>query len=183
MSITNLLIECTAYKETLVSDVSKKMIVDVNQGKQYLTDNVAPSPREWTLTGYISPIPGTQTFNSPVSYLAMLAQKTILSQAFYSRQLLVFVTKMQEESLTVGITNLEFDTDPSITNRVPVSMTIREINVLYSQTTLGKEGVPSGFSNGSADATAAGKSTPQAVDLHSTADHMTGLGGVNPFNQ
>ncbi len=153
-------IECTQYEETADDDVSQQMIVNVGGGKTYESDNIAPRPRSWSITGYIYSqynIPGTQVvIPSPLelSSLSPVLQPSLqlavnkLRSARLSRQLVDFKTKNNEEFLKVGIVSLRLAADPSVTNKVPISITVREVPILNlylgGSTT---SGIPSGIDN------------------------------------
>ena len=46
-------IEPLTYREEYQADVSEQLVININGGKDYLTDNVAARPRTWRISGYI----------------------------------------------------------------------------------------------------------------------------------
>lgn len=161
--VAGVAIECDQYREVGDDDVSMQMIMNIDNGKEWVSDNIAPKPRAWEIKGYIFSqlnIPGSDDIVIPapfeVSALSPLLQPTLrlavnkLRAARLSRKPVKFKTKNNEEIVQVGIVSLTFESDPSVINKVPVSMTLREIPILNSLTSLVQTGVPSGISNAAA---------------------------------
>jgi hypothetical protein len=46
-------IEPLSYRTEYAAEVSEQLVVNVNGGREYLTDNVAARPRSWRISGYI----------------------------------------------------------------------------------------------------------------------------------
>ena len=46
-------IEPLSYRTEYEAEVSEQLVVNVNGGREYLTDNVAARPRSWRISGYI----------------------------------------------------------------------------------------------------------------------------------
>jgi hypothetical protein len=74
--------------------------------------------------------------------------------------MLAFRTKNGGEIVLVGISSLVIDSDPAIQNRIPFTMTVKEVPVLTFSDNTGL-GIPSGTSNPASEATSVG--TVQSV--------------------
>ena len=121
--------QCESYKEHLPSEVSQQLIVDVSQGKQFISDNIAPKPRTWDIKGYIAVAP-YELISSPVLQLSQAKSLRNLREMRDSRAALAFRTKNGGEIVLVGISDLVIDTDPAIQNLIPITMTVNEIPIL-----------------------------------------------------
>lgn len=68
------------YKESYPCQVSTQLLVDTAGGKQFVTDNIAPGPRQWTINGYIA-APETAIANAAASLgLGSIPGANILDQ-------------------------------------------------------------------------------------------------------
>lgn len=98
-----------------------------NDTKTIIADNVAPGPWQWTITGYLSG--SDASFYSGVNFSA-LTEKFQLQNAFKRGARLVFKDTDCTPYHNVVIQSLDFSPTADCKNRIPVSMTIKEINVL-----------------------------------------------------
>jgi hypothetical protein len=131
-------LESASYSLEAQAAVSMQTLISINPdgttNKQYITDNVAPGPRTWTIGGWIS--------SSELSVALFTAtavrgiDSTIKQQvqaiwdAFYSRKTLKYRDKDGMLWPMVVIESLRLDADPLTENKVPISITIKEVNLL-----------------------------------------------------
>ncbi len=128
--IAGVTIEAEVYDENWSADSSTSLVMALNQGKAFVSDNIAPKPRSWQISGYIAPLIQEYSCLSPIIQPTLRIQKNRLKAAFESRTLVSFITKDHEESLTVAITACSFKARAEVMNRIPVTMTIQEVKML-----------------------------------------------------
>ncbi len=145
-TIAGIPIECESYREVLEAEISQQLIIAplggvpfanidpfVNRsGKQYISDNIAPKPRVFSMKGWVAPSFIELTALSPILMPILQLKLKRLRGAFNSRELLLFTTKNHEETLNVGIVSMEFESMPDVANRQPISLTVREMPILNS---------------------------------------------------
>ncbi len=147
-SLKTVAFQCEKYRELLPSDISQQLIIDSSAGKKlYVTDNIAPRPRTWEISGYIAAAPW-ELVASPVLQLTQAKKAAYLRDMRNSREMLVWRTKNGSELVFVGIKELDIDSRPEVQNRIPITMTIQEVPIL--QYTTAGLGVPFGSTNPSA---------------------------------
>ena len=120
------LIEPEQYTETQRADVSAQMILSVDGTKRYIADNVALQPRSWTIVGYI---PGSAIELSGLYMPTLKIRKGYLQEIYNSRAVTSFKTR-EGEYLNVVIESMEFDTRPDVMNKIPISIVLKEVDVL-----------------------------------------------------
>lgn len=123
-------IEAESYDDTLTAEASTSLVMALNQGKAFVSDNIAPKPRTWQITGYLAPLVQEYSCLSPAIQPTLRQQENKLKAAFYSRTLVPFITKNHEESLMVEILSCSFKPRAEIMNRIPISLTLQEISML-----------------------------------------------------
>jgi hypothetical protein len=128
--IAGVSIEAQTYKENWTADSSTSLVMALNKGKAFVSDNIAPKPRSWLITGFIAPLVQEYSCLSPIIQPTLRIQKNKLKAAFDSRVLVPFITKDHEESLMVSITSCVLDSRAEIMNRIPISLTIQEVKML-----------------------------------------------------
>lgn len=110
------------------AEVSTQLIVSQSiGGKEYITDNIAPGPRVWTLKGYISGIPYVELSNWFMPSLT--AQKLVIDTWYTSRKPVPFRTT-DGEIISVLIKECSFVEEPDNMNTVRIEATLQEINYL-----------------------------------------------------
>ena len=152
-------LQCEKYEETSQAEISSLLLLDVEKGgKSFISDNIAPHPKTWNLSGYIADpteilsnaiaaIPGLSTaqaiggiaagltgLSATITNYILNAQATVLWNCFYSRNLVQF-TDRNHKNINVGIANLSISVDPVIANKLRFSMTLREIKLYSSLST------------------------------------------------
>jgi len=126
-------IETTRFERTMDADVSKKVLIDLTQGKRSVLDNVAPGPRTWELEGNIGGVPGelTSAFMPSIT-----AADAILDNLSQSRQVVTLRDQLYRE-YSVLIARYRSADLPEMQNRKHVEMTLVEITVLTAGVTTG----------------------------------------------
>jgi len=111
------------------AEISTSMIMSQGKSdKSFVTDNVAPYPRVWTIKGYLrSLIPyleGTLFFKP-----TLLVQKFMLDKAMMSRKAVVFKTT-DGEIVDVLIKNITIIVNPKNQSHVEINVEVQELNYL-----------------------------------------------------
>lgn len=118
------------------ADIANSMIIaQPTRVKTYLTDNVAPKPRTWTLHGYISallPIVEDYLLIKPT----LLVQKIILLTAFKSRDTVPFKTDTGE-IVDVVIKKLKIKSLANAQNAYEIDVIVQEVELLTTTTVIG----------------------------------------------
>ena len=125
-------IYCEEFRRERVAEISTSMIMAQAEGKkQFVTDNTAPHPRTWTMTGYLrSLIPyleSTLLFKPTI-----LLQKFVLDQAMISGEAVPFKTN-DGEIVDVLISHLVMTDTPQSQSSVKISATVQEIPYMTSE--------------------------------------------------
>jgi hypothetical protein len=130
-------IDTTSYKEIYEKDISEQVIINGAEGKLYQTDNQAPRPRKWEITGYLDNGGLALTALSIFAQPLLLVQKAALRTAWKSREPIDFVPINKEElnnpitgALQVGIEHMEMSYVPETQNTVPITLSLKEMPVL-----------------------------------------------------
>ena len=115
------------YKETADSDVSTQLMMAKENTKQWVSDNIAPRPRTWQISGYITTISGIE----PVGIFSytLLTKKRQLLEMRNSREVLNMKT-MDNEIVNVAIVELSFDHEGQTMNGIPVTLKLQEMLVV-----------------------------------------------------
>lgn len=118
------------------ADIGTTMLISqVDQTKEYITDNAAPRPRSWTGSGYISSLaPAVE--NGLWLKPSLLVQQTILEAAADSRQPVKFKTDTGEV-VDVLIADLQITSTPKGAGYREVSYTVQEVKILENSFQLG----------------------------------------------
>lgn len=118
------------------ADIANSMIIAQPTGvKTYLTDNVAPKPRTWTLHGYLSallPIVEDYLLIKPT----LLVQKIILLTAFKSRDTVPFKTDTGE-IVDVVIKKMKIKSLANAQNAYEIDVIVQEVELLTTTTVIG----------------------------------------------
>lgn len=122
-------IYATSHKVTREAVVSTSMVMSQSNGnKQFVTDNVAPQPRVWTISGYLkSLVPWLET--GVVVYPTIILQKYVLDRAMLSRKVIPFKTK-DSEFVDVVIKSLNMTDDPKAENTCMIDVVVQEMTYL-----------------------------------------------------
>ena len=117
-------------------DVGTTMLIaQTNQKKEYITDNAAPRPRTWTISGYISSLaPAAE--NGLMIKPTVQTQQAILDAAADSRQPVKFKTDTGEV-VDVMIQDLQIGVTAKGPGVRTVSATMIEVKVLENSFVVG----------------------------------------------
>lgn len=115
------------YKESAPSDISTNLMMAKENTKQWVSDNVAPRPRTWQISGYITTVQGVE----PVGIFSytLLTKKRQLLDIRNSREV-VYMKTMDNEIVNVAIAELDFDREGQTMNAIPVTIKLQEMLVV-----------------------------------------------------
>jgi len=105
--------------------VSKRVVIDLTQGKKTTTDNIAPGPREWDIEAHVGGMPGELSSRFMPSIGAF---RDALEGAWSGRQQVTFFDKYQK-SWQVVVEHFEYEPDPTEENALLVRIHLVELNV------------------------------------------------------
>lgn len=125
-----------SIEEDNEADIANTMIIAQPTGiKTYLTDNVAPKPRTWSLHGYLTaliPIVEDYLLIKPT----LLVQKIILLSAFKSRDTVPFKTDTGE-IVDVVIKKMKVKSLANAQNAYEIEVIVQEVELLTTTTAVG----------------------------------------------
>ena len=109
------------------AEVSESLVIAMD-AKKFLSDNVAPGSRSWTLSGYIKGIPRLEPTNYFQPYVMLHTQ--ILWGWFNKGAVLWFKDGDSKIYPRVVIKDLQTAQQKDSANATPFTMTLKEINVM-----------------------------------------------------
>jgi hypothetical protein len=118
-------LSCHHYRCYGESAVSRRVVINLNQGKQNATDNVAPGPHEWEIEAHVGGLPFEITSRFMPSIGMMLAA---LDNAYMSRQQVGFFDKFQK-LWQIVVQRFEYEPTPDEENAILVRLHLVELNV------------------------------------------------------
>lgn len=127
---TGVPIKAETYEEHAPSDVSQQMIMASDGLKKWVSDNVAPQPRSWDITGYL-----TTTLLTTVLGTGFLASfyinnlKNKLLAMRNTRKPVKFKT-VDNDIVDVAIVTLDFGPTAEAGNALPVTLKLQEVPYL-----------------------------------------------------
>lgn len=117
-------LKCT--REAVIS--TSMVMSQVTGKKSFVTDNSAPGPRTWSLTGYLrSLIP--QLESNMIVYPTILLQKSVLDMSMTGGEPVVFRTK-DGEFVDVLIRSLTIEDEQQGENSAKITVTVQEVPYL-----------------------------------------------------
>ena len=127
-------LEVESYDKGGSAEVSQRPVIVPGTGvKQFLNDNVAPSPKEWQLSGYI---PGDDLIEQTCLFTPIvMANLEFLWLAFETGARIVFKDQDQRIYNNCVISSLHTGNQKEVKNKMPFSMTIKEIKTIESTMT------------------------------------------------
>jgi hypothetical protein len=127
-------LEVEDYGKHASAEVSQRPVIVPGTGvKQFLNDNVAPSPKEWTLSGYI---PGDNLVEQTCLFTPIVrANVDFLWLAFDLGSRIIFKDQDQKIYNNCVISDLETRPNKECKNKMPFTMTIKEIKTIESTMT------------------------------------------------
>jgi hypothetical protein len=171
-------IKADTCREKCASDISSQMIVTPGGSKVWETDNIAPMPRIWSITGYVM----AEFYElSALFGFTILAKKKKLLALRDKREALLFKT-VDNEVVRVGISDITFTPSADAANCLPIELELREMPILtatessLSPDTLGSSPV-AGTSPGGSISLGSGSVAQSASSLPTadSAGRLTGL--------
>ena len=119
-------LEVESYAKRGTAEVSQRPVIVPGTGsKQYINDNIAPQPLEWSLSGYI---PGNGLIEKTCLFTPVVQANTeFLWLAFTKGARIVYKDMNQRVYTNCVIASLETGNKNDCKNKMPFSMTIREI--------------------------------------------------------
>jgi len=125
-------IEAESYSQNASAQVSESLVITVNETetdglKKYMTDNVAPSGWSWQIQGYIAGL----SLLEPVNFYpwVVIKQRKKLREFFENGKRLIF-KDIEFKKHTVVIENLNLQWQSDCRNKQPITITLKEINVM-----------------------------------------------------
>jgi hypothetical protein len=117
------------YREIANSDVSYQLIMAKEGDKKWVSDNVAPQPRTWQFSGYITAI----SIMEPIALYGytLLTKKKQLMDMRQSRKA-IWLKTIDSELVLVTIPELEFAPTGEVGNALPLTMKLQELIVLQT---------------------------------------------------
>lgn len=140
-------LEVETYQKHGTADVSQRPVIVPGTGvKQYLNDNVAPQPIEWSLSGYI---PGSVLIEKTCLFTPVVsANLYFLWNAFNTGARIVYKDQDQRVYSNCVIADLQTGNKNDCKNKMPFSMTIKEIKTIKASeaelTEIEKNSTPDG---------------------------------------
>ena len=147
------------YREIADSDVSIQLLMAKEGDKKWVADNVAPKPRSWQISGYITAIGAVEP--SALLGYTLLAKKKQLMAMRNSREVINCKT-MDNELVRVTIPELAFEHAGEVLNGIPVTMRLQEMVVVSVESSNGVQDPalpPSGTASGGETDIGSGTST------------------------
>jgi len=119
-------IDAESYRETDRAEVSSQMILSTAGNKKFVSDNVSPTPRTWTISGYIS---GEIYEISALFIPSLKKKKAKLRKLYLNREITWFKTR-ECDLVNVVIESLEFEPRPEVSNKLPLTIVLKEVDIL-----------------------------------------------------
>lgn len=122
-------LEAEDYGKHGSAEVSQSPVIVPGTGvKQFLNDNVAPSPKEWHLNGYI---PGDNLIEKTCLFTpVVMANLQFLWTAFDLGSRVIYKDTDQRVYTNCVIADLETNYTKDCKNKMPFTMTIKEIKTI-----------------------------------------------------
>lgn len=119
-------LEIETHSKRGTAEVSQRPVIVPGTGvKQFLNDNIAPQPLEWSLSGYI---PGNELIEKTCLFTPIVQANTEFLWLAFSRGARIVYKDMNQKVYTnCVITSLETGYKKECKNKMPFSMTIKEI--------------------------------------------------------
>lgn len=118
---------CETNQKSASAEVSDSLVISTD-AKKYVTDNVAPGSRSWSITGYIPGIKELEPTNKFQPFVRL--HTDILWNWFSNGAILVFKDGDAHFYKQVVIKDLKTSQQKDVANATPFSITLKEINTL-----------------------------------------------------
>jgi hypothetical protein len=126
-NLEGIVIQSSVQRCTRDIDVSEMMLVGSGGsalGKEYVTDNAAPHPREWTISGHITAFRGTPDIGLNVK--PTLSLQLLLLDRYSKLRVPLYFKPYYNLFVKVLVKNFTYEFEPNVMNGVKVDLTLRE---------------------------------------------------------
>ena len=123
-------LEVETYQRTGDAEVSEQLVV-TSEGKKWLTDNVAPGPWSWTISGYISGIEAGELSNYYTPGVRFNIE--IIKKAYWDGMLAFFKDPDCWPFDNVVIQSLTLETRSDCKNKKPFQMVLKQVEILQAE--------------------------------------------------
>ena len=123
-------LEVETCQQTGDAVVSEQLVI-TSEGKKYISDNIAPSPWSWTISGYLS---GTEALE-PTNFFkpSVQFQADVIRKAFKEGILCYYKDIDCRPYDNVAIQSLTIETRGECQNKKPFQMVLKQVEVLESK--------------------------------------------------
>ena len=125
-------LDCESYKQYSAADVAESIVISTeSDAKKYISDNVAPRPWTWELSGYI---PGLSSIEKTNLYTPIVATNRLFLRKVIEKGIRLRFKDMYNKVWdNVVIQNLELSTEADCKNKQPFKMTLKRIDTLSTK--------------------------------------------------
>lgn len=125
-------LECESYRQYSDADVAESIVISTeSDAKKYISDNVAPRPWTWELSGYI---PGLSSIEKTNLYTPIVATNRLFLRKVFEKGIRLRFKDMYNKVWdNVVIQNLELSTEADCKNKQPFKMTLKRIDTLSTK--------------------------------------------------
>ena len=120
-------LECETSQKSAQAEVSESLVIS-SEAKKYVSDNIAPGSKSWTLSGYIA---GNKATDQTVYFQPTIKINVdVLWQWFERGAVLIFKDDSSQIYDNVVIKSLQTSLQKEAGNAIAFQMTLKEINVM-----------------------------------------------------
>lgn len=125
-------LECESYRQYADADVAESIVISTeSDAKKYISDNVAPRPWTWELSGYI---PGLESIEKTNLYTPIVATNRLFLRKVFEKGIRIRFKDMYNKVWdNVVIQNFELSTEADCKNKQPFKMTLKKIDTLSTK--------------------------------------------------
>ena len=124
--INGLPIQANRFDCVMEAEVSRHVLINLQQNLQNVMDNVAPGPRTWEIEGYVGGLPVELTS----LYMPSLKFFIDLLDGMFNSRTPVILIDPAFRGYSVLISRFKHSTVPGVQNKVTVSISLVEVTVL-----------------------------------------------------
>lgn len=157
------------------AEVSENLIISTGENtKKFITDNVAPGPWTWSLSGYIPGVPALEKTNIFTPFVTF--QREMLKKCFKNGQRMVYKDTDCNFYKNVIIQSLDISSNPDCQNKTPVQLTLKQIETINAaeaeQSEQEKTSTPAAGSEHGAAASAGTTSAARDSNLYTSVKSL-----------
>lgn len=120
-------LECETSQKSAQAEVSESLVI-CSDSKEYVSDNVAPGSKSWTLSGYIT---GNRATDQTAYFQPTIKiNNDVLWQWFERGAVLIYKDGSSQIYDNVVIKSLQTGQQKDAANAIPFQITLKEINVM-----------------------------------------------------